>query len=142
MFSILTLATRFLIKFHTLGLDDWCIAGSTILAIGQYVAIYVGLSDGVGSSSELLDKQRAGMLGESVMTSEILFVLSLGLCKISVVFFTKRLFTKDHHKAWWVCNAALILSIAWTVMSALAVSVDCGPAHILYGSHRCVGKVR
>ncbi|KAK5122800.1 hypothetical protein LTR85_003715 [Meristemomyces frigidus] len=83
MFSILTLVTRFLIKFHALGLDDWCIAASTLLAIGQYIAVYLGLSDGVGISSMLLGKHHARTLGGSVMASEILFVLSLGLCKLA-----------------------------------------------------------
>lgn len=142
MFVILTLATRFQIKFHTLGWDDWLIAAGTVVAIGQYIVIYVGLSEGVGQSSALLSQDYARHLGRMVLASEVIFLLALTLSKLSVVFFMKRLFTPDHKAAWWCCNAALVATCAWGVASPLGVSVGCGPSHILYGPHRCEGKVR
>ena len=141
LFSVITLATRFQIKWRSLGMDDWFLAASNIVALAQYIAIYIGLSNGVGISSQLLEEQHAKSLGKTVLTSEILFLLGLGLCKMSVVFFTKRLFTRDHKRAWWACNAALVLSALWTIGGVLAVSVECEPSHALYGAERCTGKV-
>lgn len=141
MFTILTLATRFQIKFHTLGPDDWLIAAATVFGLGQYIAIYVGLSEGVGQSSALLNRGYARHLGRAVLASEVIFLLAVALSKLSVVFFMKRLFTRDHKAAWWCCNVALIATCVWGVAAPLGVSIGCGPSHILYGPHRCDAKV-
>ncbi|KAK5137069.1 hypothetical protein LTR08_001078 [Meristemomyces frigidus] len=141
LFSVLTLITRFHIKSRTLGLDDWLLAASNTVAVGQYIAIYTGLSNGLGVSSTLLQEQHARTLGTTVLTSEVLLIVSLGLCKMSVVCYTKRLFTREYRRAWRACNAALALSLAWTIGSALAVSVGCGPAHVLWGAERCPGNL-
>lgn len=141
MFAILTLATRFQIKAHTLGRDDWLIAAATTVGLGQYIAIYVGLDKGVGQSSTLLTPQYARELGKAVMASEILFILSIMLSKLSVVYFMKRLFTRDHRRAWWGCAVAVVLTVLWGLASALGVSVGCGPRRILYGPERCPGKL-
>lgn len=142
MFTIITLATRFQIKAHSLGKDDWLIAGSTIVAVAQYIAIFVGLNRGVGRSSTLLTESYARELGQSVLASEVLFILSLMLSKLSIVVFMKRLLSRDHSAAWIACNAAIALTIAWGVGSALGISVECGPRRILYGPERCPHKVR
>lgn len=142
MFSVITLATRVQIKLHTLGNDDWLILGGTILAIGQYAAIYSGLENGLGRSTELLGKADATELGKSVLASEVLYIISLALSKLSVVFFMKRLFTRDHRVAWWAGNIVIALTLVWGIASCLAISVGCGPSTILYGQDRCSGEVR
>ncbi|KAK4580205.1 hypothetical protein LTR86_000408 [Recurvomyces mirabilis] len=141
MFSVLTLATRIQIKLHTLGLDDYCICAGTLVAIGQYIATYIGLHNGVGISSALMPQQKAHQLGEILVATQIMYILALALSKLSVVFFMKRLFTRDHIKAWWACNAALVLTIVWGIGSCLIATVECGPSHVLYGSARCSGKL-
>lgn len=141
MFTVITLATRLQIKYHTLGNDDFFIAGATLVAVGQYIAIYVGLDEGVGRSSTLVTKSYARHLGTSVLASEVMFLVALMLSKLSVVFFMKRLFTRDHSVAWWCCNAALAATVIWGFASSLGVSVGCGPARILNGPERCPGKV-
>ena len=141
MFSVITLATRFQIKLHSLGNDDWFIAAGTLIAVGQYVAIFIGLHGGVGRSTTLLSRENATGLGETVMACEILFIIALMLSKLSVVFFMKRLFTRDTRLAWWACNGALGLTVLWGLGSCFAVSIGCSPLQFLYGSQRCVGKV-
>ena len=141
LFSVLTLATRVQVKLHTLGNDDWLILGATVIAIGQYAAIYSGLENGVGRSSELLGREQAMELGKSVLASEVLYIIALALSKLSVVFFMKRLFTRDHKMAWWAGNIAIALTVVWGVAACLAISVGCGPSTILQGQERCSGEV-
>ena len=141
MFTVITLGTRFQIKWRSLGLDDWLLAASNTVALGQYITIYSGLSNGVGVSSTLLEEQHAKSLGRTVLASEILYLIALGLCKMSVVFFTKRLFTRDHKRAWVACNVALALSALWTIGSVLAVSIGCDGSRAIYGAERCSGEV-
>ena len=142
MFTIITLATRFQIKFHTLGKDDWLIAAATVVAVGQCIAIYVGLEQGLGQSTLLLSQSHAAQLAHAVLASEIMFILAMMLSKLSVVFFIKRLFTQEHRTAWLCCNAAVLLTAAWGLASVLGVSIGCGSWKMLYGSARCDGKVR
>lgn len=142
MFSILTLATRLQIKHRALGSDDWFILGGTVIAIGQYAAIYFGLQKGVGSSSTLLGQRRADELGTSVLASQVLYIIALALSKLSVVYFIKRLFTREHKLAWWACSIVVALTVVWGVASCMAISVGCGPETILYGRDRCSGQVR
>lgn len=47
-------AVRFVVKYGMYGRDDWALLVSTVLAIGQHIAIMVGLSNGMGRSSTLL----------------------------------------------------------------------------------------
>ena len=44
------------------GLDDWALLGSTILAVGQYIAILAGLAKGLGKSATLLTAAQATQL--------------------------------------------------------------------------------
>lgn len=141
MFSIIVLATRFQIKAHNFGHDDWLIAVSTLVALGQWIAIYTGLSQGLGQSSTLLSQDYARNLGKAVMASEILFLLAIMLSKLSVVFFMRRLFTREHRFAWWACHIGIALTVIWGFAGALGVSVDCGPRRILYGPERCPEKL-
>jgi hypothetical protein len=143
LFSALTLATRFQIKYHTtLENDDWAILTATLMAIGQYTAVFVGLEHGVGVSSATLPPNKLKNLGEVVRTTEVFFIIAIAPSKLSVVLFMKRLFTRDLQKAWWACNIALILTVSWGLASALTVSVKCNTWHALYSVHRCSGKVR
>ncbi|PPJ56170.1 hypothetical protein CBER1_09098 [Cercospora berteroae] len=141
MFTVITLATRFQIKAHALGKDDYLIGLSTLVAVAQYIAIFVGLNRGVGRSSTLLTESYAQTLGRSVLASEILFIASMMLSKLSVVVFLKRLLSRDHSAAWMACQVTVALTVAWGVGSALGISVECGPDRILYGPTRCVHKL-
>jgi hypothetical protein len=74
-------------------------------------------------------------------TSNLFFVLALGLSKLSVVFFLMRLTPARHHRrVFW---AMAIFVGAWTFASLLAVAVQCDFAQpwILVGE-RCPGSVR
>jgi hypothetical protein len=72
--------------------------------------------------------------------STLLFVVALGLSKISVVFFFLRLTVVKHHGR--VFNAAAALVTAWTVGSTFAVALQCNLTHpwIIVGE-RCSGAV-
>lgn len=48
------------------GLDDWALLASTVLAVGQYIAVLAGLSEGLGKSTSLLDSAQISKI-EQVM---------------------------------------------------------------------------
>lgn len=141
LYSASTLVARFLIKYHSLGLDDWAILAATIAALGQYIAIFVPLKNGLGISSSVLAQDTAEILGSGVMASQIMFIIAVALTKLSVVLFIKRLLTQNLRGAWWAANITIGLTAAWGIASVLAISVGCSPASAVLEPQSCAGKV-
>lgn len=141
LYSFSTLITRILIKYHTLGLDDYAILSGTIVALAQYIAVFVSLNNGLGSSSLIQSEDVIKDLGTGVLVSEILFILAVTLTKLSVVLFIKRLLVVDIKRSLWATNIALGLTVVWTIASILAVSVGCDATNTVYEPDTCVGTV-
>lgn len=142
LYSTSTLVARFLIKFHSLGFDDWAILAATIVALGQYIAVFVPLHGGLGISSSVLAQDAGESLGSAMMASQILFILALALTKLSVVLFVKRLLTQNLRKAWWAANITMGLTVVWGIASVFAISVGCSPSTAVLEPQLCVGKVK
>lgn len=141
LYSASTLVARFLIKFHSLGWDDWAILAATIVALGQYIAVFVPLGDGLGISSSILAQDATENMGSGVMAGQILFIIAVALTKLSVVLFIKRLLTQNLRGAWWAANITMGLTVAWGVASALIISVCCSPTTAVLEPQSCTGKV-
>jgi hypothetical protein len=141
LYSLSTLVARFFVKYHTLGYDDWLILAATVVAFGQYIAVFVSLTQGLGISSLIQAKDVAQNLGSGVLANEILFILAIALTKLSVVFFVKRLLTQELRKAWWAAHVVLGLTVAWAIASVLLVSVGCSPQNAVYEPQTCTGMV-
>lgn len=88
---------------------------------------------GLGLSTRLTSAQ-------VIFTSDCLFIVALGLSKASVILLIKRLFTRDFHSAWLICNILLGLVAAWVIASILILTINCGPESKLL-DHRCTGQV-
>jgi hypothetical protein len=141
LYSLSTLIVRFFVKQHTLGYDDWLIFAATAVAVAQYVAVFVSLSQGLAVSTLIQAEETARSLGPGVMANGILFIFAAALTKLSVVFFVKRLLTQELRKAWWATHIVLGLTIAWAIAAALLVSVGCSPQDSLYEPQKCSGMV-
>lgn len=142
LYSLSTLAVRFFVKFHTLGPDDWLVLAATVVAFAQYVAVWVSLHQGLGVSALIQAESTARDLGAGVMANEILFIFAVGLTKLSVVLFIKRLLTQELRMAWYATWAALGLTVAWTIASVLLISVGCIPEDAVFQPQQCTGMVR
>lgn len=141
LYSLSTLVARFFVKYHTLGYDDWLILAATVVAIAQYIAVFVSLNQGLGISSLIQSEDAVRDLGPGVLANSILFILAIALTKLSVVFFVKRLLTQELRKAWWFAHIVMGLTAAWTIASVLLVSVGCSPQNAVYEPQTCTGMV-
>lgn len=141
LYSALTLLARFVIKYHSLGLDDWAILAATVAALGQYIAVFVPLRHGLGISSSVLAQDAGETLGSGVMASQIMFIIAVALTKLSVVLFIKRLLTQNLRGAWWAANITMGLTVAWGIASVLVISVGCSPSAAVLEPEMCTGKV-
>lgn len=54
------------------GYDDWALLASTVLAVGQYIAVLFGLSHGLGKSTRLLSATQIDKI-ETVCYSSLRF---------------------------------------------------------------------
>lgn len=69
-----------------------------------------------------------------------MFLIAVALSKCSIVFFIRRLFTRDHKGAWMICNGMQALIGIWTIVSMLLLTIGCGPSSKLAGD-KCNGQV-
>lgn len=59
-YIILVFAVRFIVKYDMYGRDDWTLLVSTVVAIGQHIAVLTGLDEGMGKSVTLLSNAQIG----------------------------------------------------------------------------------
>ncbi|KAI4814806.1 hypothetical protein E4T44_10664 [Aureobasidium sp. EXF-8845] len=142
IFSVITLIVRYHIQRRTFGLDFWFIFAATVVALGQYAAIFVGLDHyALGKAVSLMSRYEQLNAGRSAIASNCLFLIANGLSKCSVIFFMKRLFSTDNRTARILCNSLLAMVAAWVLASIMGLSISCGPATKLSLEHRCSGQI-
>lgn len=78
-----------------------------------------------------------------IFVSRILTLLTVGFTKGSVLLFLRQIFVGTVNKGWNVCTALLIGTGVWTIVSALAVSINCHPsdALLLESKEHCTNDV-
>ncbi|ORY19017.1 hypothetical protein BCR34DRAFT_472648 [Clohesyomyces aquaticus] len=137
VYTVLTLVTRSVIKWHMVGSDDFALLAAQALALGQYGALFYSLRNGLGRTSEMLIPQSR----ISAFASEVLIVLALALSKCSVILLVRRVFSRDMKHFWTICNVILGFCCIWGVASAILVSAGCDASKYMppQGNETCRG---
>ncbi|THW11834.1 hypothetical protein D6C98_02115 [Aureobasidium pullulans] len=142
LFSVITLLVRWHIQRRTFGLDFWIIVAATIVGLGQYAAVFVGLDNyDLGKAVSLMSESDQLNAARSAIASICLFIIANALSKCSVIFFMKRLFSTDNRTARILCNSLLGLVAVWTLASILALTITCGPSTKFALQDRCSGQI-
>lgn len=105
------------------GLDDYTLAGATLLMVIQTAIILGACTNGLGKAVDLLSLAAQERVQSMYYVSNLFFILALGLSKVSVGFFLKRLSRAKHHNL--VYNIGMGLIGAWTFASFLALALQC-----------------
>jgi len=123
------------------GLDDFILGAATVLAVIQSSIILIACSKGLGKSIDLLSLGAQNEVQGMYYASNLFFIIILGLSKISVVAFLLRLSPyKHHHKL--VFKSAIVVLVAWTAGSFIAVALQCSLEHAwLSVNEDCTGTV-
>lgn len=123
------------------GLDDFTLGGATLLMVIQTGIILGACTNGLGKSLDLVSLEAQRRVQSMYYASNLFFILALGLSKISVGFFLRRLSRAKHHKI--VYNIAIGLMGVWTVASffALALQCDLGQPWTIVGENCGTGVV-
>jgi hypothetical protein len=126
---------------HGLGPDDYLFYSAIVLAIIQSSIILAACSKGLGKTLDLVPSKSAR---ESVQrmtyTSDLFFVLIIGLCKISVVSFLHRISRMKQHRL--VFNITMGIFATWTVGAFLTMALQCNLSHPWFSiGEKCPGVV-
>lgn len=122
------------------GWDDHTLLAATGLAIIQAALIFGACQKGFGKSLNLVAEDNYDGVQSLWYAAELLFILALGLAKISVVFFLLRISrVKEHRLAFYI---AIGLMAAWTLASFFAIALQCNLAHPWMNvGENCTGMV-
>ncbi|CAI9634084.1 unnamed protein product [Alternaria burnsii] len=122
-YTSLTFFTRIFIRWRMLGLDDAAMLIAQITNVIQFSLLLASLSAGLARSFESLTDERYSWMTYS--RGQVFIHISLGFSKTALILLVRRLFIRDMKHAWAVCNAATVVIVTWTLVSAVLVSASC-----------------
>ncbi|KAL4909142.1 hypothetical protein BDW74DRAFT_146062 [Aspergillus multicolor] len=106
------------------GKDDYVLLGATLVAIIQTTLIFEAAAKGLGTSIDLLDVGDVHAIQVLIITSDILYLITLYTTKCCVVGIYLRLTPQKLHN--WASWATLLLCTLWVIPAVLILTVDCG----------------
>lgn len=122
---------RALVRFsfgHGFGLDDYILYSATALAVVQSSIVLGACSKGLGKALHLVSPEAQVEVQKMYYASNLFLILAIGLSKISVISFLRRISrTNTKHKI--AFNAAIALTAAWTLGSLLILALQCNLGH-------------
>ncbi|KAN0095801.1 hypothetical protein V8E51_016512 [Hyaloscypha variabilis] len=133
-FSFLIFAVRLLlVKWRRLALDDAVLALAHAVGVGQWVSVFVGLDNGLGKNLALLTQTEQARTASAVLASRTLFLVSLCLSKLSVLFVIRSLFSWEKKRKTLVTYVTIVVVALWGFAAALTLSVRCSSDYVLGG---------
>ncbi|RKL30781.1 hypothetical protein BFJ72_g11346 [Fusarium proliferatum] len=113
------------------GFDDVLFAAATVLHLAQAIAVFVGLSNGLGKFNSITTTEQWAISSKCTIASVILCLLALGLAKCSVLALIHRIISSKPGKNKMVCVALMMFTGLWGVGSSLAWLVNCRAGTLL-----------
>lgn len=103
--------------------DDYVLLAATAVAIIQSSVLFSAASDGFGNVISLLDSSTIIQIQDSVVASDVLYLLTIYLSKCCVVAIYLRLTPqKSYKRTSW---ATLAVCTLWIIPSILIISINC-----------------
>ncbi|KAE8403185.1 hypothetical protein BDV37DRAFT_250853 [Aspergillus pseudonomiae] len=124
--SLVSLLIRLYVRFllsPPFGIDDVILLGATVSAIVESIIVFQAASIGFGTAIHLLDDHVVRSIQNSVVASDVFYLITLYLSRCCVVAIYSRLTPRRRHKntLWGI----LAFTTAGTIISILVVTVDC-----------------
>ncbi|KAM6513683.1 hypothetical protein FALCPG4_016057 [Fusarium falciforme] len=107
------------------GFDDILLALAMVLHLGQSIAMFVGLNNGLGKFNSITPTEQWATSSKSTLAAVILCLLALSLAKCSVLALILRIIGSRTGKSKTFCIGLMVLSSAWGVGSCVAFLVNC-----------------
>ncbi|KAL7758360.1 hypothetical protein ACKLNR_012887 [Fusarium oxysporum f. sp. zingiberi] len=125
IYSTLVALARLYIKYHKFGFDDILFALAIIFHLAQSIAVFIGLSNGLGKFNSITTLEQWATSSKSTLAAGILCLLTLSLAKCSVLALIQRIIGSKPGKSGPVCIVLMVITVLWGVGSCLAWLVNC-----------------
>ncbi|PWY92300.1 hypothetical protein BO70DRAFT_402206 [Aspergillus heteromorphus CBS 117.55] len=124
MMAVLIRLSFRLYILRSLQWDDAAISLSLIFAIAQSSAIFQATKQGFGKQQSALSEYEVNTIEKIVYSSDLLYILSLSIAKISVLQLLSRLTVNTLHRR--ISIWAMILVTMWTIPAFFVLVFRCG----------------
>jgi hypothetical protein len=142
IYALLASGVRFTLRYRMYGFDDSALLVSTLACVVQHAFIFIALINGLGNPALGSRPERRDALAnvclihrmiraladrdyQSTYTRIILFFVVHYLAKISLILFTRRLFTGQDWYNRVICDALFVMSCACCIISIMLMSIEC-----------------
>ncbi|OJJ53598.1 hypothetical protein ASPSYDRAFT_62178 [Aspergillus sydowii CBS 593.65] len=113
------------VMLHALGTDDVLMVLGSILAFGLTAASMTAAYYGVGRHVDDIPKETMVPMLKSIYSTRIIYVLSLGFVKVSLLIFYLRLDHRRYMK--WIVYALQFVVVGLTIASVFILAFSCYP---------------
>ncbi|KAJ5083380.1 hypothetical protein N7456_012807 [Penicillium angulare] len=104
--------------------DDGMVSIALILGISQSAVVFTGTQNGLGKLQSEMSAAHFTTVEKDLYSSDLLYILSLSLAKVSVLQFLEKLCVNKLHKT--ICRWSSILVAVWTVPVFFTLAFKCG----------------
>ncbi|KUJ13412.1 uncharacterized protein LY89DRAFT_158151 [Mollisia scopiformis] len=133
------LCTRYFLR-RQLSLEDGLVFAAAILSTGELVTILGLDSNGLGSPIQTLSKEQVLRFQKYSYSTDVLYVLNIGLTEISILRLIYSLTPVKNQKI--VALMAIGFTTLWTISSLFALLFQCHLPHVWqFIDNRCINKV-
>ncbi|PSN73594.1 hypothetical protein BS50DRAFT_191223 [Corynespora cassiicola Philippines] len=136
----LRLYTRFFIVRYS-GVEDYFVALAMLCSIGLTICIGIQAKYGMGKHLKDLEESDTLNSGKAFWASLIVYYLSLGLTKSSILLQYRRVFpTKSFQIACWSTMGVVIVYTIWTVFGSIFACVPVSAFWTHAKPARCINQ--
>ncbi|KAK1068624.1 hypothetical protein LTR74_005495 [Friedmanniomyces endolithicus] len=133
IYSSLSLAARLTSKWELLWYDDALLGVGYAFAYAHYGALYRAISAGLGAVTSQATQATIEAAAESFFAARVLFLAAHCLSKVSMVAFTRRIFSGNLYGESLACWLAFVATGGFGVVALLVSAVGCHPVQSLSG---------
>ncbi|OAA47134.1 hypothetical protein NOR_02770 [Metarhizium rileyi] len=127
-----------LLMVKTLKLDDWLAVAATIVAVAQYISSVVQAGNGLGRHIDTLSVQQIATILKGEYATDLLYIASLGLAKVSTAVTVTNLAARTHRS---IIYGTAAVVITWAVTGFIVVLFQCQiPAPWDFISRSCIAR--
>ncbi|OBS26162.1 hypothetical protein FPOA_00105 [Fusarium poae] len=130
---------RFYIKYRMLGVDDALYGVAVVMHLGQTVAMFIGLGNGLGKKNSITTPEQWAVTSKCLVASTIFFIMTLTFAKCSVLALIRRIIDCRPGKSEIFCISLMVITGIWGVTSSISFLINCDPTSVLtvHNLQRC-----
>ncbi|EME48539.1 hypothetical protein DOTSEDRAFT_118977 [Dothistroma septosporum NZE10] len=134
LYSLLCLGARFMGKWDLLWWDDLILSLGYVFALVHWGFSFSALGGGLAITALALTADEGAHASELYFASRIPLFIALCLSKLSILAFTRRIFTGDIYRENVLFGVAYVLTVIYGLAAVLLSSAGCRPGHALVAS--------